>query len=139
MVISFCTSQMDHQELHVPFSGDHIRILDPFQKYAAGSISKKSNLESSQPTTNQKTLLNHNESDIHDIVLEDITTPKIPIVPDFVHESQDTLYSGATLSVIQGVSLLLSWFSAFRKMSKASFSHLQIILRHFLLPPGNKL
>ena len=52
-----------------------------------------------------------------------ITTPEITVVPDLVHEIPDKHYPGATLSVIQGVSLLLSWFSEFPGMSKPPISH----------------
>jgi len=130
--------QMDHQELHKPFHGDNIKIPDSFQEYD-GPCNNMSNLESSQPCTIQEPSLDHNESDIPDIVLEDITTPEITVVPDLAHEIQAKLYPGATLSLIQGVSLLLSWFSAFPGMGKTSFSHLLVILHHFLLPLGNSL
>ena len=53
--------------------------------------------------------------------------------------SSENLYSNSLLSVVQAVTLLMSWFSAFPGMSKESFSRLLVILHAFLLPPGNIL
>ena len=67
---------MDHQVLHEPFHGDNIKIPDPFQK-SVDPCSSMSNLESSQPSTNQEPSIDHNESDIPDIVLEDTSMKNI--------------------------------------------------------------
>lgn len=54
-------------------------------------------------------------------------------------DENEKLYPESTLSIIQAITLLFSWFSAFPGMSKESFSQLLLLLHTFFLPCGNKL
>lgn len=54
-------------------------------------------------------------------------------------DDTDSLYPGSSLSVMNALSLLFSWFSAFPGMSKESFNQLLLILHNFILPSGNIL
>jgi hypothetical protein len=82
--------------------------------------------------------------------LDDITIPDIEIGANLftndcsdhpsssINDDAPFLYPTSTITNIQAVSVLISWFGAFPGMSKRSFSCLLQIL-HFLLPNGNTL
>ena len=54
-------------------------------------------------------------------------------------DNSPKVYSGAGVSTIQAISMLLSWFAAFPGISKASFTRLLILLHDYILPKGNNL
>ena len=81
-------------------------------------------------------------AEVPDIVRENPFPPEkdrteSEFVPEF--SNAEKLYLDSSISLIQALSLLLSWFSAFMGISKESFSHLLTVLHVFLLPAGNVL
>lgn len=60
-------------------------------------------------------------------------------MPNLDVEGDDKLYSGSSLSSIQAVSLLMSWFSSFPGISKQALNSLLNLLHTKILPQGNIL
>ena len=58
---------------------------------------------------------------------------------DMEEDLDAKLYHGSSLSPLQAVSLLLSWFSSFPGISKRALSRLLNLLHTHILPPGNIL
>ena len=81
--------------------------------------------------------------EIPDIVIgdafEESASGEQQYIPDFDIEGDVKLYKGSSLSCLQAVSLLLSWFSSSPGMSKRSLSSLLNLLHTHILPSGNVL
>ena len=81
--------------------------------------------------------------EIPDIVIgdafEESASGEQQYIPDFDIEGDVKLYEGSSLSCLQAVSLLLSWFSSSPGMSKRSLSSLLNLLHTHILPLGNVL
>lgn len=63
----------------------------------------------------------------------------IPESFTFDNPDEQPLYSGANVSVLSVVSILLSWFASYPGLSKQSFSHLLHLLNKVVLPSDNIL
>lgn len=90
--------------------------------------------------------LGGNESDV-DIEIPDVIigdafeqpSGELSYIPEFDIEGDVKLYEGSSLSRLQAISLLLSWFGSSPGMSKHSLSCLLNLLHTHILPPGNLL
>ena len=76
---------------------------------------------------------------IQDINMSDDDGGAFSFSPDFNADSHPKLYPNASITTLQAVCMLVSWFTSFPGMSKSSFSRLLRILHEFLLPNGNNL
>ena len=77
--------------------------------------------------------------EIDDIILSDNEGHTQSFVPNFSADSDSKLYHNASVTTLQAVCMLLSWFTSFPGISKSSFSRLLNILHNFLLPKDNTL
>ena len=78
-----------------------------------------------------------------DIEIDDFVLPcsEQQFIPDLYVTLEDgsKVYEGSSLSTLQAVSMLMSWFSSFPGLSKQSLSSLLYMLHTHILPPGNLL
>lgn len=109
-----------------------------------------SNLDATDVSTNNHQNEDHqNEFSIEDVtiqplLIEDIIFPEDDsknsetFIPEFA-KSAEKLFSGAKLSTLETITMLVSWFSTFPSMSKEAFSRLLYLLHTFILPEENTL
>lgn len=83
---------------------------------------------------------------IQPVSIEDITFPEDDsknsrfesFLPQFDKDAE-MLFSGAKLSTLEAITMLISWFSMFPSMSKEAFSRLLYLLHTYILPEENTL
>lgn len=112
---------------------DDISVQDPF----VPSSESTSTADSASQNSGDEVCSDSSGFDyVEDVTIEDSFFTENC---SFEYIYSDLLYESSTISVIQTLAILFSWFCSYPGISKDAFSRLLYLLHSCLLPKGNKL
>ena len=126
------------------FHEDQIHLSSPFHLTSSdGEQTDSGTSKNAHTSPSATTEESHSRScDLEDISLPD---PFDNTADPFLHadfssnDSGEKLFPGCSITVLQALAILFSWFTSFGGVSKAAFGELLHLLHLFILPSGNCL